>query len=223
MIITNTYFTGEIYLPHAEPHITDDVTKVRGDVMQFIYDYARECLLKSLGTTLFNEFTPLLDSTKANGLDDAADAKWNELLNGKSYTDPDGKDVIWRGIRFKSLSTGEYNRSFLANYVYFHFESNDFITRSDVGTTIEVAKNAEVIVPTQKVVKSWNKFVVYVQGEDAVPTVIRKAYGYGVDWFNQGGIDVSLYKFINDSNELVADTYADFDPKTWEEINQFGI
>jgi hypothetical protein len=220
MIIDNSYFKGEIYLPFSAPSVSDETKKVEGDVIEFINDYAREVLLKSLGTTLFIEFEAQLDSEEENGLIDGADSKWDDLLNGVAYTNPEGDDVIWRGIRFKSKSTGVYNRSFIANYVYFYYESDAFITRSSIGNQIQMGKNAETIIPNQKVVKSWNKFVELVQGCEVKPSIVR---GIGIDYFNAGGSDVSLYKFINDSNTLAEDTYEGFNPKTWGAINQFGI
>lgn len=220
MIINNSYFKGEIYLPFSAPSVSDDTKKTESDVMEFINEYARDVLLKSLGTTLFIEFQSQLDSEEENGLIDGADSKWDDLLNGKVYTNPEGDDVIWRGIRFKSIESGGYNRSFIANYVYFHYESDFFITRSGIGNQIEMGKNAETVIPNQKVVKSWNKFVGLVQGGEIKPTIVR---GIGLDYYNAGGVDVSLYKFIEDSNDLVEDTYEGFNPKTWGELNQFGL
>ena len=220
MIIDNTYFKGEIYLPFSAPSVSDNVKKVEGDVKEFINDYAREVLLKSLGTTLFLEFEQQLDPSESNGLITSADVKWDNLLNGTSYTKPNGEDVIWRGIRYKSSASGGYNRSFIANYVYFFYESDSFITRSSIGNQVQNGKNSETIVPNQKVVKSWNKFVKTVQGDSIKPSIVR---GVGIDYFNEGGYDVSLYEFINDSNTLVEDTYVGFNPKTWKELNQFGL
>ena len=220
MIIDNTYFKGEIYLPFSAPSVSDDIKKVEGDVKEFINDYAREVLLKSLGTTLFLEFEQQLNDSEPNGLIPSADSKWDDLLNGVAYTNPEGEDVIWRGIRFKSKASGDYNRSFIANYVYFYYESDSFITRSSIGNQIQMGKNSETIIPNQKVVKSWNKFVNLVQGDYVKPQLVR---GIGIDYFNEGGSDVSLYKFINDSNTLVEDAYEGFNPKTWAELNQFGL
>jgi len=224
MIIDNTYFIGSLYIPHANPSISDDVEAVESDVTEFINDYTREALIKCLGYQLFKELEDELDPTQANGLDSGAAAKWNDLLNGKEYTDPSSSlTVYWRGIRYKSISTGDYNRSFLANYVYFYYEQDDYVTRSDVGHAIEVAKNAEIVAPTNKVVKAWRTFVKLVQGEETIPQSYDKLGMFGVDWYSQGGAEVSLYKFINDSNQIVEDTYAEFTPKVWNNINQFGI
>jgi len=224
MIINNTYFKADIYLPHAKPNASDGVVEVENEVLDFINEYARDCLFKSLGSVLFYEFIAELDPLQTNGLKVGSVAKWNDLLNGKSYTDSQGNAVVWRGIRYKSIdSLDDPDRSFLANYVYFHYESNDFITRSDAGTQREQARNAEMVMPTQKVVKAWRKFIKQVQGSVITPKTHVERYGFAVDYYGGGDEEVSLYRFINDSNDLVEDTYEGFNPKSWEDINQFGI
>jgi len=45
MIIDNTYFKGELYIPHAKPGITDDVTEVDGAIINFINEYVASVLL----------------------------------------------------------------------------------------------------------------------------------------------------------------------------------
>lgn len=46
----------------------------------------------------------------------------------------------------------------------------------------------------------------------------------GVDYYNKNNnIDVSLYKFIEDSNLIDSDNFKDFTPMTWENKNQYGI
>ena len=130
MIINNSYFTGEIYIPHAKPSVSSKTKGVAIDMIAFIDDYERDALIKSLGYALSREFIAELDEDKPNGLKDTADVKWDELLNGKEYTDPSGQTVMWEGIRRKQPSTStEYNRSFLADYVYFHYEQDNETTR----------------------------------------------------------------------------------------------
>ena len=79
MIIDNTYFKGDIYIPNAKPGITSNVTEVDGEVKDFIYEYAEECLFDCLGP-LFIEFKTKLDSSKENGLIENAEEKWDHLL-----------------------------------------------------------------------------------------------------------------------------------------------
>jgi len=224
MIISNAYFTGELYIPHAKPGISDGVTEVSGAVIDFINEYAEECLVKCLGYDLFYELSLVLDTAKPNGLADGSPIKWDVLLNGSTYIDPNsGRTINWRGIRYKSVQDGDYNKSFLANYVYFFYEKNDYITRSDAGHQILEAKNATTVLPTEKVIRAWNKFVEMVQGSG--PSI---NYGYKngmpyVDHYNQNSQIVSLSKFIKDSNTILDETYANYNPHVFSAINTFGI
>lgn len=228
MIITNTYFQGEIYLPHAKPGISDDV-KLERQVIGFIEDYTYDCLIKSLGSRLFYEFQTQLDIEKANGLKDSVDAKWNELLNGHTYDNPAGNEVVWRGIRYKSSVSANYNRSFLADFVYFYYASNDAITKTGAGDGKIQSANATIVSGTDKSVKAWRKFVKLVQGTTFENPYFLKSGpfgGVGVDYqrtINDIDGEINLYQFINDKNELITDTYANFKPKVWGNINQLGI
>ena len=225
MIIDNTYFKGEIYIPHAKPSISDSVTGVDDQLLLFISEYAEDCLLKCLGPQLLEDLKLNLDSGEASWVDPLADAKWDDLVNGKSYTDPStGLTVKWKGIRWTADfdATNTY-KSFLANYVYFFYEKKSHETRSDNGIVQEESKNAEVVSPINKVVDSWNKFVNDVQGEFGNEKVILKpAHGVGVDYFS-GGSKVSLYKFIDDMNAISENTYANFTPKNWGRMNKFDF
>lgn len=227
-IINNTYFTGEIYLPHAKPGISNPVKDVESKLKNFIEEYVSECLMESLGSLLYYEFEDQLDSTKANGLKAGADAKWNDLLNGKEYINANGDDVVWKGIRWKTSSSGAYNRSFLAYYVYFYYESNDAITRAGAGNMKVRAANAVMDLSHSKSVKAWRKFIKLVQGTSSEnPYFVKDGPfgGIGVDYYMQNNNlrDINLYQFINDMNELAEDTYADFTPKCWGNINQLGL
>ena len=225
MIIDKTYFQGQVYIPQAKAGITDSVSEVAAEVDQFIADYVRECLIKCLGFQLFTELSNELDSTQPNGLKVTADAKWDDLLNGKTYIDQESfLEVHWRGIRFKSIESGDYNRSFLAYYTYYFFEDNDHITRASTGHTIITPKNAENVTPTKKVVTAWNKFVEIVQGYEVEPkTFYTKDGMIGIDYRAQVGVEINMNQFIEDANTITPDTYENFNPTKFERINQFGF
>jgi hypothetical protein len=226
MIIDNSYFIDEIFIPHAKPGITDEVTAIGADITSFIDTYSREALVKCLGYALFKEFSAELDATQPNGLKVTAAAKWDKLLNGTEYTDQNGKLVEWQGIRYKSK--GAYNKSFLADYTYYFYEKSSDDDRTGVGNVKQVAKNAVIVGKTPKVIAAWRRFFKYVQGEAYNPVVIVKRYdciglgGIGIDWYGQGEF-VSLYKFILDANKTDPTTYKDFNPYIFKNENQFGI
>lgn len=224
MIIDNTYFKNEIYIPNAKPAVTGALKGVALEVAFIIEEYTRDCLIKCLGYSLFLELESKLDITKPNGLKDGVDAKWDNLLNGTTYVNPLGKSVKWRGIRFATIVAAEPvpDTSFLAYYVYYFYERNAYITKANTGNEIAEAKNAESVKPVLKVTDAWRKFVKLVQGEKPAANVINRNGSYGLDWYVGGG-EVSLYEFINNSNSLLPNTYTDFQPYCWTTINQFGI
>lgn len=223
MIIDNTYFINRIYIANAKPHATSSVTQVAIEVNAMIEEFTRDCLIKCLGYHLFLELEAQLDITKPNGLKDAVDAKWDALLNGTTYLNSNSKNVKWRGIRFASstLVNAPKDTSFLAFYSYYFYERLTYISKSGIGSEMLDAVNAEAVRPNINVTDAWRTFVKMVQGQKEA-TVINRGIGLGIDWY-AGGQDITLYEFINDSNRIVPDTYADFNPKTWGSINQFGI
>ena len=221
-ITKNSFYTGEIYIPHAKPSITDGNTQVEQSLLDFIDDYERDALIKSLGYKLAIEFISNLDDTETNGLKSGTDQKWDDLLNGKDYQDSNGDTIRWNGIRWKNKTDGKYDRNFLTNYVYVFFENDYNVTRGNIGNEQEQAKNANRVSAAPKITKAFNKFIERVQGANNQPTVIHKFYGYGVDYYN-GGEEISMYRFIQDMNDLDDTTYVNFNPKRWKLINQFGI
>lgn len=221
MIIDNTYFIDEIYIPNAKPGITNSIKSVDADLVRLINEKTRECLIKCLGFNLFSEFAAVLDDTSPDGLLPATAQKWDDLLNGASYINPEGENVEWRGIRHATDGI-VYDRSFLADYCFYWYERNDFIKRSNTGSNRPIAKNATDAKPTIAVADAWNRFVKITQGENSAPRVLANEFGLGVDWFS-GGFEISMYQYIEDINTITPDTYANFTPKSWTKTNQLGI
>jgi hypothetical protein len=224
MITNNTYYVNEIYIPHAKPSVTSDVTTVSADLNSFIEEYERECLIKSLGFQLFTLFEAELDDAQTTGVKIGSDAKWNELLNGKTYTNPSGDLVTWRGIRYRAKVADTLpTKSFLANYVFYNFEMSEDVFNTGVGFVKAKAKNARERSPSQKVTNAWRKMVDVIQGEQFKKEVVLSRFGYGLDYYHNNS-EVTLYKFINDMNDAVEDTYPSFKPGYWNVYkNQFGI
>jgi hypothetical protein len=228
MIINNTYFKGEVYIPHAKQSVSDNVTGVALDLKNFRDKYELDCLVRSLGRVLSTEFIAELDDTALDGLLPTAAAKWDDLLNGKTYVDANGDTVTWEGIRRESvIGSGVYDASFLANYVYFFYQENYHDTVGGIGFQMGKSVNSEPTDPTPKVTLAWNNFIANVQGEDCESNIryFNTRYGLGLSGYGTGNNTglVPMYKFILDSNELVEDTYEDFNPKAWKSMNQFGI
>lgn len=226
MIVDNSYFINEIFIPHAKPSITDNVLDIDAELVSFIEVYSSDCLVKCLGYSLFKEFENNLDSTAANGLKSGAEEKWNELLNGKEYLDKYNKKVYWPGIREKVGA--EYKMSFIADYVYYMFEESNDSSRAGVGNVKEQSENAQIVSKTPKVIFAWRRFFEKVVGKEILPvTYCGGAYSYesgiGVDWYGISQHKKSLYQFIMDSNANDPDTYKDFSPYPFKNKNQFGF
>ena len=217
MIIDNSYFVNEIFIPHAKPSISDDVTAVSADITSFIDTYSKECLIKCLGYALFKEFSEQLDFSKPNGLKDGANAKWDKLLNGHEE---------WKGIRYKT--TSEYNKSFLADYVYYFYEKSEDDDRVGIGNVKQSGKNSTLVSKTPKVVAAWRRFFNAVQGGQYFPSIytmtmpVLGVNGFGIDWLAQSE-EMTLYKYIKDTNTATPDTYVAFKPFSFTNANQFGI
>lgn len=224
-IINKEYFKGEIYIAHAIESVSNNVTGVALDILTFIDKYERDCLIKSLGTVLYLEFFNELDDTALDGLLPGANQKWDDLMNGKTYVNPNGDTVNWRGIRYESVNaSGNYDMSFLADYTYFYYQQSQQVSVGANGFQHNKSKNSEPANPTPKVVAAWQSFLSIVQGVSASsPEVIYGQYGIGIDWKSEGDTDITLKQFIEDSNELIADTYADYNPTCFNEMNEFGL
>lgn len=232
MIVKTNFFKNEIYLPHAKASITDSVTDVELKVEDFINRYEREGLEKCLGS-LSKEFFENIDASEPTLIKAGSDVKWDWLMNGHEYQDSKGRDISWLGIRRKiaplgvDLSAVEYNYSFLAEYIYFNYEANSFITRADSGNVKVKPANAYVANSMTKVVDAWNRFVDAVQGDGHFKTSWFKTGflgGYAIDY---RGFDtdqnIPLYQFINDMNSQDPTTYKNFNPLVWTRLNKMTI
>lgn len=227
MIIDNTYFKNDIYVPKAKPSIVNDLSALSTDLVSFINEKEAECLIRCLGLPLYLLLLEEIDVSAATKLKPTADPKWNDLLNGvQSYTDPSGNEVNWRGIRYRSsmMQTGQYDKSFIAYYVYWFYEEDEDTTEYIGGHQKNDAKNAETVSSRPKVVKAWNNFVDLVQGKSDSKTIYFKNIGLGVDYYgNNSNEQTSLYKFITDYNELYGDIYPNFKPEKFLRKNNFDI
>lgn len=221
MIIDNGYFIDEIFIPHAKPSVTDSMLDLDNDIVSFIENYSKECLIECLGYGLYKAFSNELDVSTENGLKATADSKWNDLLNGKEYTDSRGELCIWPGIVTKTGDTK--NKSFIADYVYFFYEKSSDDSRVGIGNVKETSKNSVQVSKRPKVVNAWRNFTKKVQGNNCTPDLYVNRFGLGMDWYGSRGDVKTLYAFINDMNSIDRSTYEGFRPKLFNNINIFDI
>ena len=202
MIITRSYFKGIIHIPNSEDTAPNSNLLGNGTELDlFIEEFERDILIKCFGYPLYYAFVNELDATKPNGLKDTADAKWNDLLNGKDYT-LNGISVKWMGLKFKE---GQLDRSLIAYYVFCEFLNKDLVTYSGLGVVKERGKNSTPVTSDPLYVSSFRKFYELTEFSNC-----------------NNGLR-TLYDFIQDMNELNSETYPNWIPKKFENVNLFGI
>lgn len=221
MIITNSDFYGEFYLPQAKPSLVPE-NSVSEKVTDYIEEYSFECILRCFGYVLAEEFASKIDDSQPNGLIVGAEQKWDDLLNGKSYV-KDGKDFKWRGLKFVLAGTQKV-KSLIVPYVFYKFQSHIQTTSSPTGEKKVRSKGSEIADASYVLSRSWNKFVDQVQKKQPDKIYIQNTFGLGVDYYNSNVNQyVTLNEFIMDTNNESPDTYENYNPEIFKRIDSLGI
>ena len=214
-IIDTTYFLrGWLKIPNnkninASP---TDAPSVQTELDFFIEEYERELLLNALGVTLYNELQSELPIPSTQ--------KWIDLVSGKDYT-INSKTKRWNGLR------GANMQSLVAFYVYCQYLRNDNSTYLTTGIGQSTVNNAERSDPTPKFVKAWNRFLNQYQGNyynNSYPSVLINRSGMvGLDYYGLDNVEVTLYQYLTDQNELDDTAFPDFEFRFYETYNTMGI
>lgn len=218
-LINPTYFTRELRIPGLQ----ELRSEVSGILEEFIDERCRVVLQEALGNDLFNDFDTFV---QADGtLSPSATQRWTNLVNGTDYTNS-GETYTWQGLIF---TQGAFNKSLLAYYTYcFYFE--DHVSQlSTMGEVQGNAKNSTQLNPTQRYVRSWNRFVNLYQGDyypyyDSYNRLPQVTIKRGIPFYDYRGVEersgfVSLLTFLNDND---AD-YPDAPLKLYNYENQIGV
>lgn len=224
-IINDTYFQA----PKREiPNLDEADSKSFAELERIIDEKCRLLLLDVLTIDQFQE----LDSYLVNGLFPAnaqpdpllpnyVPQKWISLINGVVYTVND-VDLKWNGLIY---SLGSSRQSLLADYVYHDWLETQVSYMTGVGDAKGNPKGANLVNPTQRIVKIWNDFVKQYQGN------LSTYNGLYPFWFWDGiylslfpeyytrNSEVSLLQFLSDNNE----DYSNDNRKCFEVKNQLGI
>lgn len=150
-IINKDYFQDE--------RLIANLNGTNGDVLirleKLIDRVCRKTLRDALGIL---EFTELNGFILPNGnLNPAAPVKWQNFVNGKTYTD--GR--YWIGL---IQTYGTAKESLLADLVYSKWLQMEQTKQSGVGEAVVLPKNAIVVDAKPKIVNYYNKFVEAHQG-----------------------------------------------------------
>lgn len=206
MITTSSYFVGDIEISNIEDTAPNsNLLGNKVELEKIIKIYEPDCLTKSLGYALYALLEAERDETKTNGLKDSADAKWNDLLNGKTYT-KDGYPVKFKGIIFKD---GDIKRSLIAEYIFHYYLKKNRKIRSGIGMHKAKGKGTIFVDDTREYVDSYNRFYELTVGN--CKSIKENA-----------GIR-SLYQFIDDMNTETANTYPNWMPYTFPKLNIMGL
>ncbi len=227
-IIDNTYFEkGSLYIPNNKDLVVEPTgaPTIVTELDSFIKKYERKLLINALGVTLYDLLQvalaklPFAVDTDPPTLG-TADQKWIDLVNGKNYTNADGNVKRWNGLK------GYDKQSVIAFYIFTEYLRNDNETYATVGTVKSDSKNATNVSATPKLIKANNEFIELYQGSSVVtqPIVLVNGFGsIGYDWFGSDSVEVSLLKYLLDSNEADITAFPDFEFKFYNNLNSFGI
>jgi len=214
-IIDNTYFEmGWLKIPNNKNINVSPVgsPSVVTELDFFIEEYERELLINALGVTLYNELKSELPTPTTQ--------KWIDLIAGKDYT-INSKTKRWNGLK------GANMQSLIAFYVYCQYLRNDNSTYLTQGIGQSTANNAERSDPSPKYVKSWNLFLKQYQGDlynSDYPRIVTNRYGMvGLDYYGNDSVEVNMYQYLTDQNDLDDTSFPDFGFRFYESYNTMGI
>lgn len=217
MIIDKSYFKGgKLFIPNitSNASVTGNVPTASASIESYIARYEEDLLLHALGLENYEALKAALETDAL--LEDPANEKWKDLVNGKTYTFEDTQ-VKWPGLR---TTEGELKTSLIADYVFYHYLIDDFQHYSTVGIQKEKAKNAEPQSPNLKLTQVWRDFIhKYQEGAHLTPAIVNTPNGPYVDYFISNlNVKRSLYQFLKDN-----DQYGDFHFRVYENRNRFGL
>lgn len=211
-IIDETYFQS----PKREvPNLEEADSKTFAELELLIDEKCRSLLLDFL---TFEQVTEL-NSYLVGGLlpvpPTGVPQKWIDLINGTTY-EKNGITLIWTGL---ICSKGTYKGSLLADYVYYYWLTENASYMTGVGDAKANPKGATLVNPTQRVVNTWNDFVVQYQG------ILYNDWGR--NWYNYGlfpfcykqNFEVSLMQFLQDNDTI----YPNENRQFFTVQNQLGL
>lgn len=141
--IDASYFVGELNIPNT------DQPEVVEAVVFFINKYEPIFLQKLFGYPLFKAFSAAVPPT---------DQRFLDILNGKEYTDFQGRLQKWKGLLIPDLK-----ESCIANYVYCKHKRNNATQSTGIGEVVTVAENSRNASPRKKAASAWNEMHEWVK------------------------------------------------------------
>lgn len=141
LIISNSYFTRDI----AVPQLGNDLLLT--DFASWLTAYELEYLEKALGYSFAHELIAGLS-------EDPVNAKWLDLINGKTY-EVDGVQYRWEGLKNQTLL-----KSAIADYVYFFYSRDKVSQQSGYGgENRQTGENATGSSIQRRSATVWNRMI----------------------------------------------------------------
>lgn len=137
-IIDTTFFVANINIPNSGD------TDIASTINWFIQKYEKQFLQKALGYPLYKAFETSPEAQR-----------FQDILNGKEYTDWNGRLTKWDGLVIEVSDTQK--QSPIANYVYYWYYRNNVTSTTGVGEAINTPENARTVSPWKKVAAAWNE------------------------------------------------------------------
>lgn len=177
-------------------NVNEANTGINEQVNAYINSCVPKLLINALGTNLFADINSQITDGELN---DDADQKWKDLVNGITYT-KDGKNYIWKGLVYEN---GLFKQSLITPYVWCEWYRDNITTMTGIGQVQLQSKNADVVNPLPLLVKNWNTFLEMYQG-GICNSQPREGYVNGiyfVDYFNGNNTnnEVTLIQFLKDN------------------------
>lgn len=213
MITDGSYFqSGALAIPLAKKKesLTGTIPDNADEITRAIDIYEPLLLRNALGVTNYNELKTQFQedgSFKPDALD-----KWKDLVNGVDY-EFEGDTYHWEGLRCKD--------SLVACFVFVKFFEDDTFEYNTTGLHLLKSKGSDSVNPNQKSTDIWARFLKkYQSNAVTMPSVITRANGYGIDWYNNQETNVSLYTYLFHN-----DIYGDYGFKLYSDIgnNVLGL
>lgn len=139
-LIDYTYFRRYLNIPNSD--LSNPANPQGRELEDAILLYESEFLSEILGYELYKDF-----------LANPSLTIYQDLINGKEFTDKHGRLNTWLGfnniLRFTNIS----------HYVYYYVQAHRASNTVGIGETITDAENGSRDSPSTKMIKAWNKMV----------------------------------------------------------------
>lgn len=197
---TNIFFKDPVKIPNLEaaPNGADKVA----DFESFKKIEEEEILIDGLGFELYELLETYISSN-------TTDARFDELLKGKTYTS-NGITVRWEGLE---------GYSFLPYYIRYQWLRDSQSILTTMGMQRPEAVNSSPLSGIREESKMYRKFFKKYQGEDSLPRVVQTRFGSYVDYYGTVNTRRSLCQFLEDNKTDYPE--AVFTHK--ENINVYGV